>query len=272
MLETLKKEWQAQVAVGLFILLTVWYFLSPSFQTVEGERFLGDFPSIYGVMALWGAIWGLSISKKWGFTKSIMGKAILFFSLGLFAQEFGQIVYAYFSFFEHIEIPYPSLGDVGYFGSIPLYIYGVMLLGQASGVHISMKTFASKIQAILIPVVIVAIGYVLFLRGYEFDWSEPVRIFLDFGYPIGQAIYIAIAILTYSLTRGILGGSMKPRILFFLFALVVQFFADFVFLIQAYYQQWSAGNWNNYMYLTAYFLMTLALIQLKTTYDNLSRR
>jgi hypothetical protein len=272
MIETIKKEWQAQVSVLLFILLTVWFFVSPMVTGADDGRFLGDFPSIYGLLALWGGIWGVSISKKWGLTKSVMGKAVLMFSLGLFAQEFGQIVYAYFSFIKNIEIPYPSVGDIGYFGSVPLYIYGVTLLAKASGVHINLKSISSKLQAVAIPVVMLLIAYLLFLQNYEFDWSDPIRIFLDFGYPLGQAIYIAIAILTYSLTRGILGGIMKHKILFFLFALVLQFLADYVFLIQAYHETWSVGGWNDYMYLVAYFLMGIALLQLKTVSDKLSTK
>lgn len=266
MIETLKKEWQAKFAVGLLLLLTLWYFISPS---LNSSRYFGDFPSIYGVMALWGGFWGISISRQWGFTKSIMGKAILFFTLGLFAQEFGQIVYAYYSFFQHVEIPYPSLGDIGYFGSIPLYIYAVFLLAQASGVKIGLQSVKNKILLVLIPVFMLGVGYFLFLQDYALDWSDPVRVFLDFGYPLGQAIYIAMAVLTYSLTRGVLGGIMKPKILFFLFALVVQFLADYVFLIQAYYGSWGAGGFNDYMYLLSYFFMTLAILQLKTVRDKL---
>ena len=267
MLETIKKQWQAKFAIGLLALLTVWYFISPSLN--GSERFFGDFPSIYAVMALWGGIWGFSISREWGFTKSIMGKAILFFSLGLFAQVFGQVVYAYYSFFQGIEIPYPSLGDLGYFGSIPLYIYAVYLLAKASGVKIGLRSATNKILLVLVPLVMLGVGYFLFLREYSIDWSDPIRVFLDFGYPLGQAIYIAMAILTYSLSRGVLGGIMKPKILFFLFALVVQFLADYVFLIQAYYGSWGAGGFNDYMYLLAYFFMTLAILQLKTVRDKL---
>lgn len=270
MVETIKKEWQAQVAVALFAFLTLWYFVSPLFKGSDDGRFLGDFPSIYGVVALWGGVWGVSVSQKWGFTKSVVGKALLFFSLGMFLQEFGQIVYAYFSFVKHIDIPYPSLGDVGYFGSVPCYIYAVYLLGKASGVHLNLGSLTSKLQAIIIPIVMLIIPYFLFLKGYEFDWADPLKVFLDFGYPLGQAIYIALAILTYSLTKGILGGVMKPKILFFLFALVVQFLADYVFLIQAYYENWSVGGWNDYMYLIAYFLMTMALLQVKTVLDKLN--
>ena len=269
MWETIKKEWQAKAAVFLLVLLTIWWFVSPSVQKSMGGRFFGDFPSIYGVMALWGAVWGVIISHKWGWLKSIMGKAILMFSLGLFAQEFGQIVYAYLSFYKHIEVPYPSLGDLGYFGSIPLYIYGVVLIARASGVTIGLKSFKSKIQAVVLPTIVLIASYILFLQGYKFDWSDPIKIFLDFGYPFGQAIYISFAILTYLLSRGVLGGIMKSKILFIIFALGIQFVSDYIFLYQSSRGTWHVGEINDYMYLTAYFFMTLALIQLKTVLDKL---
>lgn len=269
MWETIKKQWGAKIAIFLLLLLTVWWIVSPSVQKTSGGRFFGDYPSIYGVMALWGAVWGILISQKWGGLKSVMGKAIVMFSLGLFAQEFGQIYYAYLSFYKHIEVPYPSLGDVGYFGSIPLYIYGVVLLAKASGVNIGFTSFKHKIVAVLIPLAVLTVGYFLFLQGYEFNWSNPIKIFLDFGYPLGQAVYISLAILTYLLSKGVLGGIMKGRILFILFALLVQFLSDYTFLYQSSRGIWRVGEINDYMYLIAYFMMTLGLIQLKTVLDKL---
>jgi drug/metabolite transporter superfamily protein YnfA len=269
MWETFKKEWKAQVALILLIILTIWWFISPLIQKNNAGRFFGDFPSIYGVMALWGGIWGIIISQKWGGLKSIIGKAMIFFSLGLFAQIFGQVYYAYLSFYKQIEVPYPSLGDIGYFGSIPLYIVGVLLLAKASGVTIGLKSVKNKLQAIIIPVIALAAVYIFFLQGYEFDWSNPLKIFLDFGYPFGQAIYVSLALLTYLLSRGFLGGVMKSRILFILFALCIQFASDFTFLYQSSKGTWSVGGINDYMYLLSYFAMTLALIHLKTALNKL---
>lgn len=261
MLETLKKRWQAQVAILLFFILTLWCIVCIYALGSESKRFFGDFASIYGVMALFGAICGISISFKWGGLRSVMGKAILLFSLGLLAQEFGQLTYAYFSFFKHIDVPYPSLGDIGYFGSIPLYILGVIYLSKASGVKISTSSLVSKLQAIIIPIIMLAVGYVLFLQDYTFDPVSPLRTVLDFGYPLGQAVYISLAILTYLLSKHVLGGIMKNKILFILFALCVQFLCDYTFLYQSSRGTWAAGGVNDYMYLVAYFLMTIGLIQ-----------
>lgn len=271
MAETIKKEWQAKAALIIFFILTVWWVVSPSFQGPESKRFFGDFPSIYAVMALLGGIWGIAIARKWGGIKSVMGKAVIMFSLGLLSQVFGQLAYAYLSFYKHIEVPYPSIGDIGYFGSIPLYIYGILLLAKASGAKIKLQSFTHKIQAVLVPLGMLAIAYLFFLQGYEFDWTNPIKIFLDFGYPMGQAIYISIAFLTFLLSRNILGGIMRDKIFFILFALFIQFLSDYTFLYQSSRGTWHVGEINDYMYLVAYFFMTLGLLQLKTVLDKLKK-
>lgn len=262
-MDIFKKEWQKKIVWIIFLFFTLWWIFSLFFN--NGENFLNDlFGSFYGIMALWGGLCGVYIAKIWGGVKSLIGKAILIFSFGLFAQEFGQIVYSYYVYFARIEIPYPSLGDLGYFGSIPLYIYGTILLGKASGVSISLRNFRAKVQVVIIPLALLMLSYFIFFQEYEFDWSNPIKIFLDFGYPFGQAIYISLALLTYFLSRTILGGMMKNKVLFILFALCLQYAADFTFLYQASKGTFQAGGVVDYMYLVAYFVMTLGLLQFNT--------
>jgi len=259
--EAVKKDWSTKVALVLFTLLTVWWLFLQLFYKA-GSREHDLFSDIYGVMALWGVVWGLVIAQKWGGFKSVMGRAILFFSFGLLAQEFGQLAYSYYYYVRQIEVPYPSWGDLGYFGSIPLYIYAITLLAKASGLEISLQSFKPRLQAIIIPLCILIASYFIFLPSYVFDWSKPLNIILDFGYPLGEATYISLALVTYLLSRKILGGIMKNKIFFILFALFLQYLADFTFLYQANNQSWTAGGINDYMYLTAYFIMTLGLLQL----------
>lgn len=226
--------------------------------------------SIYQIMALWGAFFGIHLSRFWGGYKSVIGRATLAFACGLLAQSFGQSVSSY-DFYKGSEVLYPAIGDVGFFGSIPLYIYGALLLARASGVSVSLKSFEKKIQAILCPLALLAISYFFFLRGYSVDWSQPVKTFLDFGYPLGQAIYVSIAILTFILSRKILGGLMRLPTLFFLAALITQYFCDFIFLYQSSRGTYIAGGLTDYLYFTAYSLMSLSLIQLGLTYKKIQR-
>lgn len=249
------------IAIILFLLLTIWWILL-HFGILRGDFQNSLFGLGYGLLALFGAIYGLRISRNWGGMKSVFGKSVTLFSLGLLAQEFGQISYAYYVFYKHIEIPYPSIGDVGFFGSIPFYAYGALLLGQAAGVKFSLKSYVNKLQAIAIPLIILFSSYFIFLQGYKFDWSNPLTIFLDFGYPLGEAIYISFALLAFLLSRKILGGVMKYRVLFILCALLIQYLSDFAFLYQAKNGTFVAGGVVDLMYLISYFTMTLALLQL----------
>lgn len=263
MIETIKKESSAKIALILFVILTAWWiFLYLSGSKESFHNYL--FGASYGLMAVLGGVVGISIAQHWGGLKSIMGRAILFLSFGLVAQEFGQLVFSYYNIFLNVQVPYPSFADLGFFGNIPLYVLGILLLAEASGVHFSLNKLSSKIQAVLIPALLLIFSYTFFLQKYEFDWSNPLRVFLDFGYPLGQAFYVSLAFLTYSLSSGILGGIMKNKILFLLFAFVMQYIADYNFLFQSSSGTWLNGGYGDYLYLLAYFVMTLGIIQLNT--------
>jgi len=268
MIEVIKKEYLAKVAIALFILLTTWWIiLNLSGSKEQFQNYL--FGASYGLMAVLGGIAGIRIAQRWGGIKSVMGKAILFLSFGLLAEEFGQLIFSYYNIFAHVQVPYPSIADIGFFGNIPLYVIGLVFLAEASGVHFSFNKLSSKIQAILIPAILLIFSYTFFLQKYQFDWSNPLKVFLDFGYPLGQAFYISLAFLTYSLSKGILGGIMKNKILFLLFAFVIQYFADYNFLFQSSNGTWLNGSYGDYLYLSAYFVMTLGIIHLNTVFKKI---
>lgn len=270
MIETYKKSWEAKVAVLIFgILLFCWVYVNFVHSTDLSKQIFG---AIYGLMALWGAITGLLYSREWGGYKSVLGKAMIMFSCGLLAQEFGQIVYSLYTFFFHVEIPYPSLGDLGYFGSIFFYIYGVLLLARASGIKVALKSLHGKFLAVIIPGMLLLISYWIFLRDYPFDITNPLTMILDFGYPLGEAVYIGLALFTYIGSRNLLGGMMRSKILFILFALCIQFAADFSFLFLSRYATIAPGGVNDLIYLSAYFFMSFGLLQFSTVVMKLRQK
>ncbi len=253
----------AQIAFILFLVFTVWWILLSPFNSVSPYPESRTIWSVtYQVIALLGGINGLFIATKWGGSKSLIGRSILAFSIGLLLQSFGQFVYSYYLLSLHVDAPYPSLGDVGFFGTIPFYIYGVVLLAKASGVKVSIRSFSKKLQAIIIPLVMLTVSYYFFLRGYEFDWTHPVTIFLDFGYPLGGAIYVSLTILTLLLSRKFLGGIMRTPILFILIALLFEYIADFLFPYTVSKETYFAGSYVDYLYVIAYSLMALSLIRI----------
>jgi hypothetical protein len=220
------------------------------------------FAATYGVIALLGSVVGLKASKIWGGHKSLIGRALLFFSIGLFAQEFGQIAYSIYLYALKVQIPYPSVGDVGYFSSVFFYIYAAIQLLKATGAKFTLKDRNKKLIATILPLILLGASYAYFLRDYHFDFSSlkaGITVILDFGYPLGQATYIAIALLTFLLSRSLLGGIMKRKVLFILLALVVQYTADFSFLYAAKAAKAFPAGANDFVYLVSYTLMALAL-------------
>jgi hypothetical protein len=253
------------VVFGLFVALSAWWFILNPFLNTEDVNIIHDkyiWGSCYQILALLGGVIGLFVSREFGWFKSSLGRAVLFFSVGLLLQSFGQSVYSYFNLVAQIQAPYPSIGDIGYFGSVIFYILGVLALARTSGAKFSLQLFNGKIQAILLPLFMLIISYSIFLKNYEFDWANKIKILLDFGYPMGQAFYVSLAILTFLLTKNMLGGIMKKPVIFFLISLVVQYVADFYFLFNANNGTWYVGGIGDFLYMTAYLLMTISIIQI----------
>lgn len=259
------------LAVGLSLFFAGWWVLL-QFTTDPESTPRVHFGDTYGLVALVGGFIGLLVSKKWGGRKSKLGRAVLFFALGLLAQAFGQGVYDYYYYAWHVNAPYPSLGDLGYFGSILLYVYALWLLAGIAGIKISLRSYKGKVLALLIPTVVLLVSYLSFLKDYRTDGAPALTVFLDFGYPLGQAFYLSLAILIFFLTRKVLGGLMRPIILLLLFSLAVQYAADYNFLYQDIRSSWLDGGYGDLIYLSAYFLMTLSILRLGGVYNQLSRQ
>ena len=255
----------------IFLGYVAWW---ASFQSVVQSqgRSVQWFGATYGVVALIGAVTGLVASRKWGGYKTIMGRALLFYALGLFAQEAGQIIYTYYIYGAKIQIPYPSWGDLAYFGSVLLYIYATILLAKAVGIRFSLKLKKYRIITFLVFAVILSTSYWVFLHGHQYDWGKPLTSFLDFGYPMGQAVYISLAVTAYLLSRKMLGGVMRDGILVIILALAVQYFSDFTFLYQSSRGTWLTGRWNDLSYLVAYFVMAMAMVKFNLIYSGLRKK
>ena len=226
----------------------------------------------YQIVAWCGAIIGFIFASKWGGFKSLLGRAVIGFSIGLLLQSFGQSVFSWY-FYTGNTLPYPSLADLGFFGSIPFYIYGISCLSKVAGANFSLRSSVNKFWAIFLPAAILIASYAVFLRGYQFDPTQPwLKAFLDFGYPLGQAVYISIAILAYIFSKNILGGIMRAVIMSFIIALVAQYVADYTFLYQSMHNTFVGGGIDDCLYLLAYFLMSISLVRLGVVFHQINSK
>ncbi len=267
-----KHKIMPKILIALYLLIAAWFLylhLFLNFVLDSTKSDLKIWASVYQVVALFGGVVGIFVARKWGGYKSVIGKATLFFSLGLLMQVFGQSFDSYLNVIKNIEIPYPSVGDIGFFGSVVFYIIGAIYTLKSVGFQFSFKSLKGKLISIFIPLVLLICSYFFFLNGYTFDWSNPLKIFLDFGYPLGEAIYVSIAILAFLISFKYLGGIMKKPMLFLMFALVAQYSSEFTFLYQANAGTWYAGGVNDFMYFTSYFIMSLAILQLNSAFERI---
>jgi hypothetical protein len=268
-LRAVLKDSALQFAVFLFLVSFLWWFILHFVHQGTTSDQLQLWGATYQLIAWYGAITGLIVSKRWGGHKSYVGKAIIAFSIGLLFQCFGQTTYSFYVYALQQPIPYPSIGDIGFFGSIPCYFYGAFMLARVAGAKFSMRTLSSKIQAVVIPLALLIVSYFVFLTGYVFDFSHPLTIFLDFGYPFGEALYVSMAILAVSFSWKRLGGVMRFPIMLFIFALVIEYFCDFSFLYEAKLGIYYSGGLNDLLYSFSYTAMAIALVYIGHMYKRI---
>lgn len=256
----LKSKLTYILCIFYFLLLVWWVKIFLSGVKISDENYL--FGLVYGFIAFIGGINGIIVSKKWGGYKSLVGRAIIFLSLGLLSYWFGQTAWSYHNLVLKAEVPYPSIADIGYFSAIIFYIIGMYTFAKVSGAKITLNKLKGKLVAFIIPIGMLSISYYLFLQNITPDFSQPIKTFLDFGTPTGYAIVISMALTAYILTKGVLGGSMRSRIVFIIFALVIQNITDNTFLYQAGAGTYYNAGLNDLMFATSFTIMSLALLAL----------
>lgn len=252
-----------RVSFVLFVLFLLWWLALCLTNASSAQYKVWGY--VYQITALFGAIVGLVISSKWSGLKSTIGRALLMFSTGLLFEWFAQAAGSFLTW-QTGTVPYPSLSDVGAFGAMIFYAIGAIFLAKVSGARVSLRSSLSKIIAVIIPLSLLGFSYSIFLSRYQFDWSEPLTTFLDIGYPLGAAFYVSMAILAYLLTRKLLGGLLRVPISFFIASLLAEYVADFSFLYNAHSGAYVAGGYNDLMFMGAYSLMAISLIQLGVVY------
>lgn len=246
------------IALLYFIAFGWWIYL----QSVDRSSAYW-FYAYYSLIALSGGVYGVILSfKKWGGLKSVLGRGLFFLSIGLLTQCFGLLAYTYYNIILKVEIPYPSLADIGYFSTIPAYSYAAYNFARASGAKFSLASARGKLQVLLIPGAVLIFAYLLFLKNIGFDLTTPLKTLLDFGYPLGQTIPISLALLTLTLSRNLLGGVMRNRIWLLIGGFALQFLSEYSFAYSVATETFIDAGIVDLLYITAYMIMSLGIIGL----------
>lgn len=246
-----------------------WSLLQLVFPDSELSR--GYYADSYGVLALISGVMGLIVARKYGSFKSRVGTGVSLFSLGLLSQFLGQLSYSILYYAYGIENAYPAFGEIFYLATIPFYALGVINIALASGMSLEKSRPWKKIFSVLFPLLMVITSYVLFLRNYDATDLPGTIVLLDFIYPLGQSVFLSLALLTFIMTFKTLGGLMKKKVLLILLSLVFQYVADSTFIYEVQADIWQPAGFSDILFLFSYFIMGWALLQFDTIIEDLKR-
>ncbi len=218
----------------------------------------------FGLIPLLGGIWGIIKAKHWGWLKSKVGKAVFFISLGAFSWGVGQMFWSlYYNIFQKVDVPYPSLADVGYSLSFPFLAIGLISLSKATGARFSLRHRGGKILAVAITIAAMVLAYYLLIvvaRGGVIDFAEGgLKLFFDLIYPLGDLVILLFSLLIYGLSFNYLGGRYKVPILSIILGLLVLFLGDFSFSYTTTVGTYYNGHWVDIILPTAWMLIVLGV-------------
>lgn len=207
-----------------------------------------------------GGINGLLIARKWGGWQSIFGKCIIFISLGLLGWSFGDFVWSYFNLVEQIEVPYPSVADLGFFSIVPLWFLGIVYLLKTLKAKFAFKSWDGRALLIILPLSAFVITYFLFLKDKTFfEGGDPIKSFFDIAFPLGDVIILSLALLAFASALKFLGGRMKKPIMILILGFFFQYITDFSFSYTSSTGEYFNGSWVDMLYLVAQFFVSYGL-------------
>lgn len=242
---------ESKIVFSYFVLVAIWwlvlYLLNIKYNI---HNYLYQFG--FGLIPLLGGLSGIVKSKKWGFLRSKVGSAVFFISSGLVSWGLGQMAWSFYNIVLKIEVPYPSLADVGYIGAVPLWAIGIVYLSKATGARFSLKKIHGKIFLFIIPLLASIISYYLLIvvtRGGSIDLNnELLKLFFDFAYPIGDLIILTLALLIYGLSFNYLGGRFKIPIMTLVAGFILMYLTDFSFSYVTTVETYYNGHWVDLLF------------------------
>ncbi len=252
-----------------YILIAVWWLVLYA-QGIKFSQVNYWYQFAFGLIPLVGGIAGIVRAREWGFFNSKVGIALIFISAGLVTWGIGQMFWSiYYNLILGVEVPYPSLADVGFILSWPLWSIGIIHLSRATGAHFSLKSVQGKTLLFSIPVVFIALSYYLLIvvaRGGSItDLSESyLKIFFDLAYPIGDVVILSLAVLIFGLSVNYLGGRYRISILTLLLGFVVNYIVDFAFSYTTTAETYYNGHWVDLLFPTAMVLIAVAVNNFST--------
>ena len=256
-----------QIALALLVLYIV-SALASLFIVLTGVRgqFINNFYGLLlGAIPLVGGFYGLLVlSPRWGGWRSALGKSVALLALGLVFWSIGTYIFSgYYNLLAEIDVPYPSLADVAYIISWPLWGMGIFFLSQATGAHFALRKTGGKAILFLIPIAIVIGSFYLLIHiargGAIADDTDTLKAFFDLFYPIGDVVILTAATLIFTLSYNYFGGFFKVPIYLILFGFLLNYISDFSFSYATTLGTFYAGGPVDLLFATTMFVLALGI-------------
>jgi hypothetical protein len=211
-------------------------------------------------MPLVGGFMAVSIASTWGGFQSNAGKAVFLIGLGLFLWGCGNLIWTYYNFVLHIPAPYPSLADLVYAPGMFCYGLGVFYLAKINGIPLALKGIPTKIFLIITPLIVLAL--ILATRDGMISSfsSNPVKIFFDITYPLGDFIALTIAIVLSGLSFRYMKGKYAFDIGAVLLGVGFMFIADSIFSYTTTVGSFYNGDFGDLLFTVGTFLLTFGVL------------
>lgn len=215
-----------------FVIMVGWWLFINVFQLTDTWQNYA-FGLVFGLIPLVGGFLGLRNAVAWGGMRSVMGRASTLLSLGLICWAIGGLIWAYYNFFGAVDVPYPSLADVAYVMSWPLWMLGAIELSKATGARLSLRKGGGKLFLLIVPIVVAVLSYYLLVvvarGGALTGGGEAIKVFFDLAYPLGDVVILSLSLLIYGLSLKYLGGRYQQPIVILFSGFVLNYVADFAF-------------------------------------------
>lgn len=254
----------AWFAMG-YVVMAVWWLFIQTMGWVDTTQNYA-FGLVFGLIPLVGGVVGLHNARQWGGMRSVMGRATAYLSLGLMSWSIGGLIWAYYNFFGAVEVPYPSLADLAYIVSWPLWAVGAIELSHATGARFSLRERGGKLMLLAIPFMVIAASYYLLVvvaRGGEITaGGGALKSFFDLAYPMGDVVILSFALVIFGLSFKYLGGRYKTPIFILLAGFVVNYFADFAFSWTTLQGTFFVASWVDLLFMTAMTALSMGVVGL----------
>ena len=254
-----------------FVIVALWVYIQLTGSTGANAGQINFWYSfLFGLIPFFGGLIGMIQSRIWGRFNSVLGKAVFFFSLGLFLWGFGENIWSYYNFFRAEPAPYPSIADIGFAPSIFFWILGTFYLAKASGATYAFRKAAwAKVFAYIVPLILFLISYHVLVnvaRGGVLvpEGETPLKVVLDIAYPLGDFLALTFALVVFTLSRKYLGGLYRGAVAAVLLGLGIMYFGDFSFSYTTTAGTFYNANWGDLLLASGNFFMTFGILGFAT--------